>query len=129
MYLLHPRNPEDDGAREQLAAEVASRQGFILMATSFGSLIVAMDDRHFEAVRGHYLVEFAGGVSLNPDAPGAAGLQRVFAENVALQLAARGPSEPGQGPAAGGDGPSQPSGFPPGYRPLRWPTRGQEGGG
>ena len=59
------------------------------MATSYGSLIVAFDEEHLPAVRAHSQVEFVGGVTLDPNGPKAEVLTRIFAENVALQLASR----------------------------------------
>ncbi len=119
MYLIQPKDNENDGARELIAEFITGRQGFILMATSYGSLIAAFDEIHLDAIKAHYLVDFVGGVQLNPQAPGATALQRVFAENVALQLVERqqaGPSTrlPGAQPS------SESSPYPPGYRPLRW---------
>ncbi len=126
MYLIHPKQNEDDSAREELAAYIAQRQGFILMATSYGSLIAAFDDSLFEAVKAHHLVEFASGVTLNPNAPGAAALQQLFVQNMAAQLIERGQVQPG----GGRPGSTQPpraaqaaDRFPPGYRPLRWGSR------
>lgn len=115
MYLIQPKNHYDDDEREKIAELVAHCGGFILMTTSYGSLITAFDEAYQAAIAAHSLVAFVGGVTLNPDAPSAAALQRLFAENVALQLAGR----------ASPDGPS----FPPGYKPMRWPRRDTEGGG
>jgi hypothetical protein len=126
MYLVQPKDREDDHAREAIAEYIAQRGGFILMATSYGSLIAAFDDQHLETIKAHYLVDFASGVTLNPNAPGAAALRQLFAENVAAQLAERGMNRPGRPP---GNAPSLPGGFPPGYRPLRWPRRDVEEGG
>lgn len=121
MFLIHPKDNESDDVREQIAEFIAQRGGFILMATSYGSLVTAFDEQYLDSVKAHYLVEFAGGVTLNPNAPGAAALQQMFAENVAAQLVERGivPAVP---PAAGHSAPAAPGVFPPGYRPLRWPT-------
>jgi hypothetical protein len=127
MFLVHPKDNEDDGTRESIAAFIAQRGGFILMATSHGSLIAAFDDMHLEAVKGHYLVEFAGGVTLNPNAPGTVALQRLFAQNVAVQLAERGMV--GSSPASADKAASASGSFPPGYRPMRWPTHTEESGG
>ena len=107
MFLIHPKDNDDDHARETIAEFIAQRGGFILMATSFGSLIAAFGDMYLESVKAHHMVEFAGGVTLNPGAPGAAVLQRLFAENVAAQLAGRTAAE--KQPDVG-----------PGYRPIRW---------
>ncbi|MBL8058498.1 MAG: hypothetical protein JNK29_17475 [Anaerolineales bacterium] len=127
MYLIQPKDREADQARETIAEYIAQRGGFILMATSYGSLIAAFDDRHLEAVKAHYLVEFASGVTLNLNAPGAEALRQLFAENVAAQLVERGLTQPGR-PAANAPPPTASGGFPPGYRPLRWPTRQAEEG-
>jgi hypothetical protein len=122
MYLIQPKDAADDSAREQLAAFVASLGGFILMATSAGSLLVAFDDVHLSRVKQHDLVEFAGGISLNPQAPGAAALQRKFAENIALQLSGR-TNQRAAHPL------SKPAGaFPPGFVPLTWRTSATKGG-
>ncbi len=117
MYLIHPKDDCDDKGREDIADFIAVRRGFILMATSHGSIIAAFDEQHLPSVQTHASVAFAGGVMLNPDAPGAAALQRMFAENVARQLVSQGitPQEP---PAQ-----TEENSLPPGYRPLRWHTR------
>lgn len=126
MYLVHPKHNEDDQARESIGELVANLQGFILMATSYGSLIIALDERYADTVRAHPQVEFVGGVTFNPDGPAAERLKRLFAQNVAAQLASRGMA----GPGAGRPGRQpQPEAFPPGYRPLRWPLPEEEGGG
>jgi hypothetical protein len=109
MFLIHPRDADDDHARESIAEFIVQRGGFVLMATSAGSLITAFDEIHLSSVKALSIVEFAGGVTLDPAAPGAAVLQRLFAENVAAQLAGR-PS----------------NSFPPGYRPLRWHNKPDE---
>jgi hypothetical protein len=121
-FLIHPRDNEDDNAREVLATVIAQHGGFILMATSHGSLITAFDDQYIETIRAHPLVEFASGVTLDPNAPGAAALQRMFAENVAAQLVERGlvtrnPMHPEQ------ESPSPSPELPPFYKPMRWSTQ------
>jgi hypothetical protein len=121
IYLIQPKDHQDDRSREMIAEFIASRQGFILMATSYGSLIAAFDEAHQSAISAHHLVEFVGGVTLNPDAPGAAALQHMFAENIAMQLADRGfTGHPNVTAKA--------ASFPLGYRPMRWPSRFEEGG-
>ena len=115
LFLVHPRSRDDDDGRVQIAELVVARGGFVLMTTSYGSMVTSFYDTHLDAVRAHPLVEFVGGVTLDPNAPGAAALQRMFAENVAAQLVERG--------LVGPDGSvSSDAGFPPAYRPLRWPT-------
>jgi len=120
MYLVHPKNNEDDHAREGIAELIARRGGFVLMATSHGSLIIAMDEKWVDLVRAQPAVDFVGGVSLNPDGPLAAQLQRIFAKNVAAQLVERGMVSPETKPE---------DRYPPGYRPLRWPAQSSEPGG
>jgi hypothetical protein len=121
LYLVHPKQSEDDDAREQIATFIAQHQGFILMSTSYGSLIAAFDDSLLETVKAFRLVEFASGVTLNPNAPGAAALQQMFVQNIAAQLVERG------GSLAGTQQPNRsepaPGRFPPGYRPLQWQSR------
>jgi hypothetical protein len=132
MYLVQPKDGGDPEARETIAEFIASRQGFILMATGRGALIVAFDENHLDGVKDHYLVDFVGGVRLNPNGPGGAVLQRLFARNVAQQLASRGTIPPGinvnrpNGPA--GENARGTTAYPPGYRPLRWPRTDPEGG-
>jgi hypothetical protein len=123
MYLIQPKDAEDDGAREQIAAHIGNLGGFILMATSAGSLLAAFDEAHLGRIKQHVLVEFVGGLSLNPQAPGAAALQRRFAENIALQLAGR-TTAPAAGPAA-----PPAAAYPPGFVPLTWRRPTQKAGG
>jgi hypothetical protein len=121
LHFVQLKDRADEQARETVADFVAVRDGFVCMATSEGSLIVAIDDGHVDALRAHPLVEFASGVSLNPEGTAAAQLQRLFARNIASQLVARGwvPGTPDQ---------EQPSPFPPGFRPLQWRTDAEGGG-
>jgi hypothetical protein len=121
MFLIHPKNNEDERIREILGEFVFRRGGFVLMATSHGSLIVAMDEIHVESVRKQPGVDFVGPVRLDPNGKLAAQLQQMFAENIAAQLADRVTTRPEVSP---GDA----SRFPPGYRPLRW-NRGNKSGG
>lgn len=127
MFLVHPKEPEDECGRETLATLIAARGGFILMATSAGSLIAALDDSHIEMLRRHPLVELANGVTLNPTGPAAAKMQRMFAQNVAAQLVERGLASPP--PAASvevasarnREPGSRPTGLPGWFRPIRRP--------
>lgn len=121
LYLVQPKLSDDDEVREQIATFIAQHQGFILMATSHGSLITAFDDSLLETVKAFHLVEFASGVTLNPNAPGAAALQQVFVQNMAAQITERGGGLPGSNQPA----PIDPLAgrFPPGYRPLQWQSR------
>jgi hypothetical protein len=123
MFLVHPKDTEDDDARDQIAQFIAQRGGFVLMATSHGSIIAAFEEGHLEALKASAFVEFASGVTFDPGAPGARALQQVFAQNIAAQLRDRGVAP--QPPDAAGD---RSQSFPPGYRPLRWPTPAREGG-
>lgn len=123
MFLVHPKNTEDEDAREQIAQFIAQRGGFILMATSHGSIIAAFEEGYLEALKASMFVEFASGVTFDPSAPGASALQQVFAQNIAAQLRDRG--VPPRPPASTGD---HSESLPPGYRPLRWPTPAREGG-
>ncbi len=126
MYLVQPRSEGDASARESIADFVALRDGFILMATSHGSLIVAFDEQHLAAIKAHPLVEFVGGVTLNPIGAQSASLQRVFAENVARQLTTRLPAA--QPPLPPPFSARTVSSDPTSYQPLRWPVHSEEGG-
>jgi hypothetical protein len=126
LYLVQPTGERDEATRESIADFISGIGGFILMATSYGSLIVAFDEERLSAVKAHGLVEFVGGVTLDPNGPKAAVLTRIFAENVALQLASRptvtaGPLPP---PFSTAHMPH----VPPGSAPMRWPVRAGEGG-
>ncbi|MBL8186867.1 MAG: hypothetical protein JNK38_02600 [Acidobacteria bacterium] len=125
MYLIHPKNNCDDKGREDIADFIAVRRGFILMATSHGSIIAAFDEQYLASVQAHASVAFAGGVTLNPNAPGATALRQLFAQNVALQLASRN----GGVPATGDSAQAEEGRFPPGYRPLRWSVSDEGGNG
>ena len=122
MFLVHPKNTDDEEAREQIAQYIAQRGGFILMATSHGSIIAAFEEGYLDGLKANVHVEFASGLTFDPTAPGASALQQVFAQNIAAQLRDR-------GVAPGVAGPDHSNRFPPGYRPMRWTTPAQEGGG
>ncbi|MEO0248441.1 MAG: hypothetical protein ABIN58_02635 [candidate division WOR-3 bacterium] len=123
MYLVQTKEAESDEERATIAGFIAQLGGFVLMATSAGSLIVAFDDQYLTAVKSHHLVDFVGGVSFNPNGPLVGHLQRLFAQNVASQmLEQRGAAPPETSGQAPGAAEKQPD-FPPGYRPLRWPKR------
>lgn len=126
LYLVQPVGERDDPTRESIAEFIADRAGFILMATSYGSLIVAFDEDHLPAVKAHSQVEFVGGVTLDPNGPKTEALTRIFAENVALQLASRPAAAVSPLPP-----PFSPAHVPsvrPGSAPLRWPVRTGGGG-
>jgi hypothetical protein len=96
MYLVRAKENAPGDANEQIAEFVARRGGYLLMATASGSLIITVDDGHFDALKAHAWVEFAGPISFNPEGKATAALQRVFATNVARQM------------LAGGSGPIRP---------------------
>ena len=121
MYIVQIKDGESDSDREAVAAHIAGVQGFILMATSADSLIVACDERFADGLRAHPAVDFVGGVSFNPSGPLVERLQHLFAQNVASQLVERGTQVPGPGAQAPGESAQKQADFPPGYRPLRWP--------
>jgi hypothetical protein len=127
MYLVQPRNSGDERMREAIAEFIAWHSGFILMATSYGSIIAALDEVYVDKLKSHPEVDFVGGVTLNPEGRAAAELQQLFAHNVALQLAARATPQPEPAPAA--DPPT--SAYRTGHRPLRpeWDAQRLEAGG
>jgi hypothetical protein len=126
LYLVQPVGTRDDATREAIAEFIAARGGFVLMATSYGSLIVAFDEDHLSSVKAHSLVEFVGGVTLDPNGPKSEALMRIFAENVALQLASRPSVAVSPLPPAFSKA-NAPS-VPPGSAPQRWPVRSATGG-
>jgi hypothetical protein len=119
MYIVQMKDGDSDPDREAVAGYIAGVQGFVLMATSAGSLIAAFDEQFADALRALPAVDFVGGVSFSPDGPLVERLQRLFAQNVASQLVERG-AQVHITDAPGESAPQQ-SDFPPGYRPLRWP--------
>ena len=121
MYIVQMKDGESDPDREAVAGYIAGIQGFVLMATSAGSLIAAFDEQFADALRALSAVDFVGGVSFNPDGPLVERLQRLFAQNVASQLVERGAQFPITDVQAPGESTPQQGDFPPGYRPLRWP--------
>jgi hypothetical protein len=126
LYLIQPVGDRDEPTRASIAEFIAMLGGFILMATSYGSLIVAFDEDHLAAVKAHNQVEFVGGVTLDPNGPKTEALTRIFAENVALQMASR-PSAAASPLPPPFSTASMPS-VPPGSAPPRWPARSREGG-
>ena len=106
VYLVHLQDDhQHDEARSAVADLTNQVGGFVLMATSAGSIIAAFDERWVPAFKQHRAVAFCGAVNVNPQGAAAAKLQEMFAANVAAQLASREPA-----PAAGVAR----------YRPLRW---------
>ncbi len=114
LIQLKTQREGDADARDALADTIAGIGGFILMATSAGSIIAAFDDAYIARVSADPAVALCSGVTLNPRGAAAEKLKHLFARNVAAQLAARGASAPRAA--------EEPS-FPPGYRPLRWQQR------
>ena len=89
MYFVRPKSSAPSDANEQIAGFVVQRQGFIMMATGSGALLIAMDDSFLDALKTHSMVDFAGPISFNPHNQAGASLQRLFANNIARQLASR----------------------------------------
>ena len=116
LVHLHEEHLDDDDSRDDVADLITRLGGFMLMATSAGSLIAAFDDQHLGRVKAHRAVSLCGGVSLDPKGRAADRLRAMFARNVAAQLVARQPEPQTLAP------PPRPE-FPVGYRPLRWHDR------
>jgi hypothetical protein len=79
-----PSAPAD--ANEQIAEQVLLAGGLVLMATSAGSLIVALPREAKDRLSASPLVGLVGGVTLDENAPGAKALRQEFARNAARQL-------------------------------------------
>jgi len=121
MYIVQTRETESDDERAAIAGFIAQLGGFVLMATSAGSLIVAFDDQYLNAVKGHHVVDFVGGVSFDPEGPLVEHLQRLFAQNVASQIAEQRGAAPSEADVQAPGGSTRQPDYPPGYRPIRWP--------
>ncbi len=104
---------DDEAVREELAETVHRHGGFILMAAGTGGLIAAFDDQWAPFFQQHKAVETCGGISLDPNGRAADKLRRLFAANVAAQLAS---CEPTAAP----DSPAQEAPTTPRHRPLTW---------
>ncbi len=115
LVHLHDEHQDDDASRGDVAELIVRLGGFMLMATSAGSLIAAFDEQHLGHVKAHRAVAFCGGVHVNPKGQAADRLRALFARSVARQLITRqADPQPLAGPSPE---------FPPGYRPLRWRDR------
>jgi hypothetical protein len=89
MFLVRPVEWAPPEAAEQIAADVASRGGLILMSTGPRALVVALPTEDRAWIEGHPLVGFVGGITLDDEGRGARELKSVFARNVERQLRAR----------------------------------------
>lgn len=119
MYLVHlvESAEADDLERMALADAIHAVGGFVLMATSGGSLIAAFDETWQTRIERHRAVKFCGGIQLDPNGEAADRLRKLFAHNVAQQLAGR----------TSGHEPERRAGlYPAGYRPLDWRARSAE---
>lgn len=106
----------DEAVREELAETVHRYGGFILMAVGAGGLVAAFDDQWAPSFQQHKAVETCGGISLNPHGRAADKLRRLFAANVAAQLAS---CEPTAAPVPS-VAPAQDNPTTPRHRPLTW---------
>jgi hypothetical protein len=86
MFLVRLQDGASQ-AREWIAEWVAVRGGVVLMATSGGSLIVAMARDHRDALAAEPQVALVGGVSLHPSGRAVEALKRQFEINAGLQAA------------------------------------------
>lgn len=112
IFLIHLRAAfqGDDAVREELAEAIHRSGGFILMAAGAAGLIAAFDDQWVGYFQKHQAVETCGGLSLDPQGKAADKLRRLFAANVAAQLASRTPAVPAP----------QDTHTTPRHRPLTW---------
>ncbi len=107
LLQLQPAAAHDDAQREDIARTVLQAGGFVLMAAGDEALIAALDERWLPLLRRHPGVALCGGLQLDPQGAAAEKLRRLFAANVAAQLAGRGGHRPLEA-----DGPR--------HRPLVW---------
>lgn len=106
LLQLQPAAAHDDAQREDIARTVLQAGGFVLMAAGDEALIAALDERWLPLLRRHPGVALCGGLQLDPQGAAAEKLRRLFAANVAAQLAG------GGAPTAEPDRPR--------HRPLVW---------
>lgn len=112
IYLLHLHDAhQGEDGRAAVADHVNQVGGFVLMATSAGSVVAAFDEQWVPALKRHQAVASCGAVTINPHGAAADRLRAMFAANVAAQLRDRGPATTARPATAAG---------PAGYRPLQW---------
>lgn len=85
MFLVQPHHPDNPDARRQIAEWVTLGGGLVLMATSRGSLIIALPHDLRDELARHPQVALTGGVNLNPNGKAAAALRERFELNAARQ--------------------------------------------
>ena len=100
LISLHAAAQDDDDARDELAEMLHGVGGFVLMAAGASALITALDEQWLPLFRRHRAVEFCGALQLDPNGVAADKLRRLFASNVAAQLASRADS-PAEAPPQG----------------------------
>lgn len=85
LYLVVLRGCIGEGASGDVQRQVKAMGGYVLMATSRGP-VIALEDALVASLLRHPAVELVGGVTFNPRGLAFEQLQRVCAENLALQL-------------------------------------------
>jgi hypothetical protein len=108
LISLHAAAQDDDAVRDEIAELLHGVGGFVLMAAGASALITAVDEQWLALFRRHPAVEFCGALQLDPNGAAADKLRRLFASNVAAQLASR------------VDSPAEASPQGPRHRPLVW---------
>jgi hypothetical protein len=87
MFLVRPKVESSTDAYEQIGEYVARHGGLVLMATSGGSLFVAISRGGKETLQACPQVGFVGGVHFDGDSKAARALKKRFALNAAKQMA------------------------------------------
>jgi hypothetical protein len=85
MYIVTLKGGYSDESSRAVQRFIRQCGGFILMVTRNGPLVM-LDDSKVGPVDKHPLVEFIGGITLNPRGYAADRLKRVFAENLSKQI-------------------------------------------
>ena len=85
MFMIALEGGYSDEKSRDVQRHVREHGGFILMSTRTGPL-VALPESELPAVSKHPLVDFIGGVTLNPRGFAADRLAHVFTENLSRQV-------------------------------------------
>jgi len=87
IFLVRPKVESSADSYEQVAEYVVRHGGYVLMATSGGSLFVAISKGGKETLQACPQVGFVGGVHFDGDSKEARTLKQRFALNAAKQMA------------------------------------------
>lgn len=85
-FLVRPIDQAPPDTNERIAEQVLLLGGLVLMATSGGSLVIALPREAKEVLANNPFVGLIGGVTLDESAPGARALRQQFTRNAERQI-------------------------------------------